>query len=180
MRAPVEHASAAAGFGGSCDWPLTFRPTRDQCLYELVEPCAETTWRARRAFLRGGTNGSNPAPSSSESGELPYCGAGSSRSRRTSAAAATGLLRRPQRIGVQALAKALVSGNCLDGIWPRKSGSHQTPRWREGDSNPWSPNSWSRRPGCLNAELKIAAKRPLGSSHSAGVTLISRPRRRVR
>jgi hypothetical protein len=56
MRAPVEHASAAAGFGGSCDWPLTFRPSRDQCLYELVEPCAETTWRAPGEFLRGGTN----------------------------------------------------------------------------------------------------------------------------
>jgi hypothetical protein len=67
MRAPVEHASAAAGFGGSCDWPLTFRPFRDQCLYELVEPCAETTWRARGAFLRGGTNSSNPAPSAAES-----------------------------------------------------------------------------------------------------------------
>jgi hypothetical protein len=70
MHAPVEHASAAAGFGGSCDWPLTFRPSRDQCLYELVEPCAETTWRARGAFLRGGTNGSNPARSSAESANL--------------------------------------------------------------------------------------------------------------
>src|SRR5207253_7320872 len=24
-------------------------------------------------------------------------------------------------------------------LHPRKSGSHQTPRWRERDSNPWSP-----------------------------------------
>jgi hypothetical protein len=25
---------------------LTFRPSRDQCLSELAEPCAQTTWRA--------------------------------------------------------------------------------------------------------------------------------------
>jgi hypothetical protein len=67
MRAPVEHASVAAGFGGSCDWPLTFRPSRDQCLYELVALCAETTRRARGAFSRGGTNGSNLSPSRKES-----------------------------------------------------------------------------------------------------------------
>jgi hypothetical protein len=29
----------------------TFRPSPDQCLSELVEPCAETTWRARGEFL---------------------------------------------------------------------------------------------------------------------------------
>ena len=45
----------------------TFRPPRDQCLSELVEPCAEATWRARGEFLRGGTNSSNPSPSSGES-----------------------------------------------------------------------------------------------------------------
>ena len=45
----------------------TFRSSRDQCLSELVEPCAETTWRARGEFLRGGTNSSNPSPSSEES-----------------------------------------------------------------------------------------------------------------
>ena len=41
--------------------------SRDQRLSELVEPCAETTWRARGEFLRGGTNSSNPSPSSGES-----------------------------------------------------------------------------------------------------------------
>jgi hypothetical protein len=44
-----------------------FVPLGDQCLSELVEPCAETTWRARGEFLRGGTNSSNPSPSSGES-----------------------------------------------------------------------------------------------------------------
>jgi hypothetical protein len=44
-----------------------FVPLWDQCLSELVEPCAETTWRARGEFLRSGTVGSNPAPSSAES-----------------------------------------------------------------------------------------------------------------
>jgi hypothetical protein len=48
-------------------WIRTLRPSRDQCLSELVEPCAETTWRARGEFLRGGTNSSNPSPSSNES-----------------------------------------------------------------------------------------------------------------
>src|ERR1700746_2708439 len=43
----------------------TFRSSRDQCLSELVEPCEETTWRARTKFLRGGTKGSNPSPSAS-------------------------------------------------------------------------------------------------------------------
>jgi len=38
-----------------------------------------------REFLRGGTKSSNPSPSSGESGELPYCAAGLSRSRRTPA-----------------------------------------------------------------------------------------------
>jgi hypothetical protein len=45
----------------------TFRPSRDQCLSELVEPCAEITWRPRGEFLRGGTNSSNLSPSSGES-----------------------------------------------------------------------------------------------------------------
>src|SRR6516162_4142181 len=49
----------------------TFRPSRDQCLSELAEPCVETRWRAPGEFLRGGTNSSNPSPSSSESDELP-------------------------------------------------------------------------------------------------------------
>ena len=44
-----------------------FRPSRDQCRSELVNPYAETTWRAQGGFLRGGTNGSNPSPSSGES-----------------------------------------------------------------------------------------------------------------
>src|SRR6516162_8783075 len=48
----------------------TFRPSPDQCLSELVEPCAETTWRARGEFFRGGTNSSNPSPSSGESDEV--------------------------------------------------------------------------------------------------------------
>ena len=38
-----------------------------RCASELVEPCAETTWRARTEFLRGGTNSSNPSLSSGES-----------------------------------------------------------------------------------------------------------------
>ena len=42
---------------------------RTGCFSELVEPCAETTWRARGEFLCGGTNSSNPSPSSGESGE---------------------------------------------------------------------------------------------------------------
>src|SRR5215468_5137539 len=46
--------------------------------------CPRTTWRAQ-GFLRGGTKSSNPSPSSGESGELPYCAAGLSRSRRTPA-----------------------------------------------------------------------------------------------
>ncbi len=29
-------------------------------------------------------------------------------------------------------------GGVIDGIRPRKSGSHQTPRWRKPDSNSWS------------------------------------------
>src|SRR5215472_14620101 len=49
----------------------SFRPFRDQCLSELVEPWAETTWRARTEFLRGGTNSSSPSPSSDESVSLP-------------------------------------------------------------------------------------------------------------
>ena len=53
----------------------TFRPPRDQCLSELVEPCAEATWRARGEFLRGGTNSSNPSPSSGESTNLGPGGA---------------------------------------------------------------------------------------------------------
>jgi hypothetical protein len=49
----------------------TFRSSPDQCLSELVEPCAETTWRARGEFLRGGTVSSNPSPSSGESVSRP-------------------------------------------------------------------------------------------------------------
>ena len=48
----------------------SFRPSRDQCLSELAEPCAETTWRAPGEFLRGGTNSSNPSPSCGESYKL--------------------------------------------------------------------------------------------------------------
>src|SRR5215831_11906109 len=33
----------------------TFRPSPNQCLSELVEPCAETNGGARREFLRGRT-----------------------------------------------------------------------------------------------------------------------------
>jgi hypothetical protein len=44
----------------------TFRPFPDQCLSELVEPCAETTC-APEGFLHGGTVSSNPSPSSGES-----------------------------------------------------------------------------------------------------------------
>ena len=49
-----------------------FRPPRDQCLSELVQPCAETTWRARGEFLCGGTNSSNPSSSSGESTANPF------------------------------------------------------------------------------------------------------------
>jgi hypothetical protein len=45
----------------------TLRPSRDRCLSELVEPCAEPTWCARAEFFRGGTSSSNPPPSSGES-----------------------------------------------------------------------------------------------------------------
>jgi hypothetical protein len=62
----------------------TFRPPRDQCLSELVEPCAETAWRARTEFLRGGTNSSNPSPSSGELANFWFLGGG--------ALARTGLL----------------------------------------------------------------------------------------
>jgi hypothetical protein len=52
---PGDPAVSAEGTGGG-RWILTFRPPRDQCLSEMVEPCAETTLRARTEFLRGGTN----------------------------------------------------------------------------------------------------------------------------
>jgi hypothetical protein len=45
----------------------TFRPSRNQCRSELVNPYAETTWRAQGEFLRGGTNSSSPSPSGGES-----------------------------------------------------------------------------------------------------------------
>jgi hypothetical protein len=46
----------------------SFSSLSDQCLSELVEPSAETTWRARGEVLSGGTNSSNPSPSSGDSG----------------------------------------------------------------------------------------------------------------
>ena len=52
---------------------ITGHYPRDQRLSELVEPCAETTWRARGEFLRGGTNSSNPSPSSGESTTIGSC-----------------------------------------------------------------------------------------------------------
>ena len=66
-------------------WPLslthwwrgrirTFHPSWDQCLSELVELCAETTWRAQGEFLRGGNNGSNPSPSCGESYKFDHGG----------------------------------------------------------------------------------------------------------
>ena len=61
-RNPARHGLSAGG-----SRIRTFRPSRDQCLSELAEPCAETTWRARGEFLRRGTNSSNPSPSTGES-----------------------------------------------------------------------------------------------------------------
>ena len=46
----------------------TFRPSPDQSPSELVEPCAETTWRAHGEFLLAGPIVRNPSPSSRESG----------------------------------------------------------------------------------------------------------------
>ena len=43
-----------------------------QFLSEAVERCAETKWWARGEFLRAGTVGSNPSPSSGESSELRF------------------------------------------------------------------------------------------------------------
>ena len=45
----------------------TFDRSRDLCLSKLVYPCAETIWPARGEFLLGGTDGSNPVPSSKQS-----------------------------------------------------------------------------------------------------------------
>src|SRR6516162_513295 len=49
---------------------------------QLIGP-ASLVVNSRETFHKSGTDGSNPVPSSGESGELPYCAAGSSRSRRT-------------------------------------------------------------------------------------------------
>ena len=65
-----EDAFAWPRTNGRCQFSQgSFAGTRGnrRCLSELVEPCAETTWRARTEFLRGGTNSSNPSPSSEES-----------------------------------------------------------------------------------------------------------------
>ena len=74
----------AAGQPSSC------RPTTDRgCKRPFKEPplTAESGGATRAALLamraHRGTGSSNPLPSSGESGELPYCAAGSSRSRRT-------------------------------------------------------------------------------------------------
>jgi hypothetical protein len=56
-RHRFRYSPAAAEFNletrlaGGGRWIRTFRPSR---LSELVEPCAETTWRPRGEFLRGG------------------------------------------------------------------------------------------------------------------------------
>jgi hypothetical protein len=44
-----------------------FVPLRISAARVGPSPYAETTWRAQGEFLRGGTNGSNPSPSSGES-----------------------------------------------------------------------------------------------------------------
>ena len=63
FRRPNRESQVRAGLTAGESRIRTFRPSPDQCLSELVEPCAETTWRARGEFLRGGTNSSNPSPS---------------------------------------------------------------------------------------------------------------------
>ena len=60
FRRPNRESQVRAGLTAGESRIRTFRPSPDQCLSELVEPCAETTWRARGEFLRGGTNSSSP------------------------------------------------------------------------------------------------------------------------
>jgi len=66
----MHHSRHASGGGRSAEpLPLPRRQERQAAPTELIGD--------------RGTDGSNPSPSSEESGELPYCAAGSSRSRRT-------------------------------------------------------------------------------------------------
>src|ERR1700739_4567922 len=53
-----------------------FVPLRTSASPSGWELCAETKWRAQGEFLRGGTDGSNPSPSSSESANFQYLSVG--------------------------------------------------------------------------------------------------------
>jgi len=78
---PAEKETAVERDPAADHHRLARRPALNDPI-QLIGP-ASLVGNSREPFHTSGTDGSNPAPSSGESGELPYCAAGSSRSRRT-------------------------------------------------------------------------------------------------